>query len=755
MDPAWISFAPGSAITSSTMTSTNSYEAWDGTSMAAPHVAGAAALYLTGNPKASPAAVTAARVANSTKDVVSDPHGSPNRLLFVTSPLPAVVPVISAPSNGTVTRSPVLTWKSVNNANVYQVQLASDSAFTSPLAEGSGINPLQYSPTTITDGKWYWRVRAVDEDGNPGGWSAVRYFTYDSTPPLNPVLQLPLEGSTVIGTPTFKWAGSATTARYQFGYNTLNSSEPLLYSSLPVKTTSFKPPAMEDGTYYWFVRCIDAVGNMSGWGSAAVVHIRPLTPAAPTGLVLNSPSSKGYTNDTSPELSWKKVTYGSKYHVQIAYDTKFVNIEINTEAVYPGGTFTSPDLSEGKYYWRVQARNSEGTYGKYSTTGTFTIDTTPPLPPVLVSPSDNKLVAGTTTFSWKPSATAKYYQFGYGSGSDSVPTTLFPYPTTKTSYKPPAMSVGAHRWFAKAADQAGNWSDWSTFLTVIVDPTIPAKPSLTAPANGVVFANTEMIPLSWNPVLYGYKFNIQVDSHSNFSAPTNFVSAVDASSMNIGPLTGGKWYWRVQAENTKGGKSPWSSSRYFSVSMMDTEFNTNGNLEGWVPKAGAAWSVTGGYLTNPGTTDNYITSISYDTTVFNDLVIETRLKMADGAGGSGYGLMLRGDPSSLGSYNLWNDGYLVWIEQYSGSGSVSIYKYTSGTSTLVGYTYTSLVNYEDWNNVKVYLKGTTIKVYLDNNLLLTKTISGRTSGYIGLISETFENDTVPFYADWVRISRPE
>ncbi len=105
---------------------------------------------------------------------------------------------------------------------------------------------------------------------------------------------------------------------------------------------------------------------------------------------------------TSPTLGWKTVTYGAKYHVQIANDTKFAHIGIDTEAVYPGGTFTSPDLSEGKYYWRVQAKNSEGTYGKYSTTGTFTIDTTPPLAPVLVSPINNKVVAGTTTFTWKP-----------------------------------------------------------------------------------------------------------------------------------------------------------------------------------------------------------------------------------------------------------------------------------------------------------------------------------------------------------------
>ena len=594
-------FAPGSAITSSTMTSTNSYEAWDGTSMAAPHVAGAAALYLSGNPKASPATVAAALIANSTKDVVSNPAGSPNRLLFVTSPLPAVVPVLIAPSNGTVMRVPVLTWKSVNNADVYQVQLASDSVFTSPMAEGSGISALQYSPNTITDGKWYWRVRAFDEDGNPGGWSAVRYFTYDKTAPLNPVLLLPTEGSTVIGTPTFKWASSDTAKSYQFGYSTVIGSEPLTYATLPIKTTSIKPPAMEDGTYYWFVRAIDTVGNMSSWGTAAMVHIRPLVPAAPTGLIINSSSKNYFTNDTTPTFHWNKVTYGSRYHIQIARDSKFTDLVDDMEAVMAGLNYTTVLLSEGKYYWHVQARNSEGAYGKYSVTGSFTIDTTPPLPPILVSPTDNKVVAGTTTFSWKASATAKIYHFGLGSTSDTTPTLVFPYNITSTSYKPIARPEGTYRWFVRAIDEAGNMSVWSNFLTVVIDPTIPVKPTLASPANGASLTSAESVILTWNPVFYGHKYNIQIDSISNFSSPDTYISAIGATSFNLGSLPAGKWYWRVQAENSKGGKSPFSSTNTFTVfNTMDTEFNTNGVKEGWVDKAGASWSVIGGIPDKPG-----------------------------------------------------------------------------------------------------------------------------------------------------------
>ncbi|MFI1209259.1 S8 family peptidase [Streptomyces sp. NPDC020802] len=77
-------FAPGSSITSSWGTSDSATNTISGTSMATPHVAGAAALHLADNPTASPAAVQSALVNAATTGVVTSPGtGSPNRLLKV------------------------------------------------------------------------------------------------------------------------------------------------------------------------------------------------------------------------------------------------------------------------------------------------------------------------------------------------------------------------------------------------------------------------------------------------------------------------------------------------------------------------------------------------------------------------------------------------------------------------------------------------------------------------------------------------
>ncbi|WP_328905629.1 S8 family peptidase [Streptomyces sp. NBC_00234] len=77
-------FAPGSSITSSWNTSDSATNTISGTSMASPHVAGAAALYLADHPGQTPAQVSAGLVAAASTGVVTSPGtGSPNLLLNV------------------------------------------------------------------------------------------------------------------------------------------------------------------------------------------------------------------------------------------------------------------------------------------------------------------------------------------------------------------------------------------------------------------------------------------------------------------------------------------------------------------------------------------------------------------------------------------------------------------------------------------------------------------------------------------------
>jgi subtilisin family serine protease len=75
-------FAPGSSITSAWHTSNTAINTISGTSMASPHVAGGAALFLEKNPGATTQQVYDALTANSTKGIVTSSKTTNNHLLY-------------------------------------------------------------------------------------------------------------------------------------------------------------------------------------------------------------------------------------------------------------------------------------------------------------------------------------------------------------------------------------------------------------------------------------------------------------------------------------------------------------------------------------------------------------------------------------------------------------------------------------------------------------------------------------------------
>ncbi|MBB4745837.1 hypothetical protein BJY16_009296 [Actinoplanes octamycinicus] len=119
-------FAPGVNIKSSVSGSNTATAVYSGTSMAAPHVAGAAALILDASPALTPSQVRAELVTNATTGRVTDRAGSPNRLLFVKAP-PAA-PVIATSRVATAT---------VGSSYASRVNLKSSRTGTWQLAGGS------------------------------------------------------------------------------------------------------------------------------------------------------------------------------------------------------------------------------------------------------------------------------------------------------------------------------------------------------------------------------------------------------------------------------------------------------------------------------------------------------------------------------------------------------------------------------------------------------------------------------------------
>ena len=101
-------FAPGTDITSAWIGSDAATRTITGTSMASPHVAGVAALYLQANPGAAPATVNAAIVNNASVEKIGGTltPGTPNRLLhslFTSPPAQIQVTVQTSPAGRSFT----------------------------------------------------------------------------------------------------------------------------------------------------------------------------------------------------------------------------------------------------------------------------------------------------------------------------------------------------------------------------------------------------------------------------------------------------------------------------------------------------------------------------------------------------------------------------------------------------------------------------------------------------------------------------
>jgi subtilisin family serine protease len=124
-------FAPGNSIYSAWNTDDYSMGTSSGTSMASPHVAGAVALYLQGNPGASPATVAQAIMSNTTSGALSGLlGGSVNRLLRVNGSGGTVTPPPPPPPTST-NQAPVASFNANCQRNV--------CSFISTSTDDSGI----------------------------------------------------------------------------------------------------------------------------------------------------------------------------------------------------------------------------------------------------------------------------------------------------------------------------------------------------------------------------------------------------------------------------------------------------------------------------------------------------------------------------------------------------------------------------------------------------------------------------------------
>ena len=180
--------------------------------------------------------------------------------------------------------------------------------------------------------------------------------------------------------------------------------------------------------------------------------------------ILSAPTRNPLLNTSTPKFVWIKVSDTQYYEVVIARDNTFAQI-ILTQFVNET-YYTIPVLGDGTYYWRVRAYTFNNQAGKFSGIESFSIDTTPPLVPVLLTPKNNATLSTRYKFRWENSGAARY-QIEIDNNADFSSPEWSSW-RRDAFYTISAMRKGTYYWRVRAKDIAENWSAWSTVFKLIV-----------------------------------------------------------------------------------------------------------------------------------------------------------------------------------------------------------------------------------------------------------------------------------------------
>ncbi|MDD5688201.1 MAG: discoidin domain-containing protein [Elusimicrobia bacterium] len=124
-----------------------------------------------------------------------------------------------------------------------------------------------------------------------------------------------------------------------------------------------------NATYYFRVWTRDQGGNWSDLSNSCTVYMPVLSP--PT---LYYPSTATWTNANT--CDWSDVAGASAYYFEVDDDINFGSPVPGFGDVTPSSAIITSLSENTKYYWHVKTKGSNGAYGDWSSTRSFTLDLT-------------------------------------------------------------------------------------------------------------------------------------------------------------------------------------------------------------------------------------------------------------------------------------------------------------------------------------------------------------------------------------------
>jgi uncharacterized protein (TIGR03382 family) len=366
-------------------------------------------------------------------------------------------------------------------------------------------------------------VFATDAAGNNSGDSVPRTFHVDTVMPATPSITLPVNGTAMADpTPDFGGGGEAgSTVSVTVG------GAVVCTALVTGATWSCTSSSLSDGLKSATAQAVDVAGNPSGV-SAAVGFTVDTTP---TGAPVITPFTPPFVRDTTPLISGLAESDASRVEVSIggaAY----------CDAIPSSGGWscagTTP-LAEGPFTATAVAFDVLANASVASTAVSFTVDTTVPSVPVLVSPVGGAaLNSGLVSFGGTREADTRVtVRVG---GADACVDTGGGASWSCSVSAP--LADGSHSATAFAVDAAGNPSLESAPVTFTVDTLAPAAPMIVAPVAGTTLADS-------TPEISG----------TAETGVTSVEVSIGGAVVCLAPVSGGQWACSGSSSRSDGATS--------------------------------------------------------------------------------------------------------------------------------------------------------------------------------------------------------
>jgi C1A family cysteine protease/transcriptional regulator CtsR len=489
---------------------------------------------------------------------------------------PPSAPTLKSPASASTVSSltPRLEWNTSSGAVSYGVQVSTSSSFTTLLVNATGITNLYYD---IAPGllKWnttyYWRVNARDSFGSTSTWSSYRYFKTAVGPPPNVPSNLvatPVSSSQI----NLTWQDNSSD---ETGFKIERKTGTGSYSQITTVgagVTNYSNTLLSASTtYYYRVRAYSAAGN-SAYSNEASTATPPPPPSAPT---LKSPAIGSTVATLTPRLEWNASSGAVSYGVQVSTSSSFTTLLVNETGITSLYYDVAPWILKWNttYYWRVNARNSYGSTSSWSTSRYFKTAVGPPPN----APSDltaTPVSSSQINLTWQDNSSDESgfkIERRTGTGSYSQIATVGANVTSYTNSRLSANTTYYYR--VRAYNAAGN-SNYSNEASVTTLPPPPTAPILKSPVSGSTV--TSLTPrLEWNASSGAVSYGVQVSTSSSFASLLVNETGITNLYYDVAPWIL-KWnttyYWRVNARNSFGSTSSWSTSRYFKTTGIPGPF---------------------------------------------------------------------------------------------------------------------------------------------------------------------------------------